>query len=273
MATLTNTTQSNNATTAIGGAVPGANDTVRYREFNQDFTAGLSLDTNAIDLLEITPGCGSNFGWDRTTAASPGSLKVKTSAAGVVRFNGSGNYLYLASTSAATVLYQFDFQPVSAGTAVLGAMDNEYCNQRGGVVLVTDVCDCARLSCGAGVANVAYSGSLTMTLAVACGSGMLETNRPTTTLTSAGSGTLRAMLVTATPTTANLLGGTMELRVASVGTLNAYGGVLDLSKAPEPIEFTNTNWFGPVTVLLPKTGPQPTWGTTVTNHQPDLRYV
>ena len=58
MATLTNTVNDLNLTTAIGGAVPGAGDSVYISYYNLTYNAGTDLSTNAVALCHLAvPPC------------------------------------------------------------------------------------------------------------------------------------------------------------------------------------------------------------------------
>ena len=274
MPTLQNSVDSNNATTAIGGAVPGANDTVLFNQYTQDFYNGLDLSTNGADLYEFLPGCKSSFGYRRDTGQFTGYLMLKTSAAGIVRWNWGGDWAYFSGASAATVIYQVEIGPSGPGKVVMGAMDNERTWMSRGKLTVNATCDMNKLTVGGGVADVNESGSYTLTDCEACGAGLVNLLRGATNLRASGGGTVRAMLPGATHTNGYLHGGTIVVGCLSLTNLYSYGGTLDLTQAVAPLTFTATGFYAPTRVLLSRRGVGvPNWGTSEQRFAPEVQYV
>ena len=97
MATLTNTVNDLNLTTAIGGAVPGAGDSVYISYYNLTYNAGTDLSTNAVALCHLGAGFTGSF-----TQGSP--LKIKATTGSFVNEKGGTAPVYLISVNNATVI-------------------------------------------------------------------------------------------------------------------------------------------------------------------------
>lgn len=262
MATLTNAVDSVNAKTAIGGAVPGANDTVYLNQFASDYTnaAGAALDTNAITLFQALPGWSGNGGWDSLTNSFQTYMKIKTSATGWFKYNASGRWFYLASTSAATVIQNIEHDPALNCQLVLDACDNESTHILGGAFTATANADINKLYGAGGMSHLLASGP-TMGECWATGVGTVNLYRAATLLGTAGDGKLYALLTTATPTTMNVNGGTLYYAGSAVTTGNFYSGILDLTLASGVVAFTTGNFFGNCKIRV-KPSMRPTFGTT-----------
>jgi len=271
MATAVNSVAGSNLTTALGGA-PGANDTVLLNQGNENYTAGVDISTNAIDLFAALPGYGGNMGWD---GSSVSYVKIKTSAAGVVNLNWSGERAYIQGTGGVGtgLLFQVNVEPARNGQVFISDSALTNLAVRGGLLTaVTSGCTVTNVYATAGTTQLQLGGA-TCTLAECSGTAKLDVHRAVTTLTVSG-GTASVLLDTITPTTCNLNGGTLVYAGGNITTGNFRGGVLDLTKLTKALTLTTTNWLGPVTVLLSRSGiGEPSWGTQNRQVPPRIVYV
>jgi len=232
MAILFNAVESDNFTTAIGGAV-GAADTVYINRFARQYSAGLSAATNKALLIEILPESQCEF----TTG-----LIIKTDK---LVNGGSQNSLVVRSSSSTGEITAFTNSPVR-GTSItqLGAClaATGIANVRGTMNVQDDVDPgSGDVMVFGGDVTIAYSASLLIDGFLYVFGGVCRCRRRAEELRVGGGGTLVLDNPTATQGDLEMDGGTTV--IADTGTIDEFigrAGVLDLTRLSRPI--TVTNW-------------------------------
>lgn len=266
MANKTNLGTNGNLSTDLGGSFSDG-DSGFVTRGDMNYSAGLDL--SGTDFLKFVfgPGYVGN-------PAGTVKLTANRSGAGKVELSWGGRTFYLASSSAAGVIQQIDFNPASGGTGFLSAMNNEILNVLGGTCIVDDQCDVNYAYAYGGSLQLLKSGpTLTQVMARAAAAVMLM--RDVGTIDAGGMSTVRVLDDSVTPATVIMAAKLLEYRGGNIGTaLKIYSGDLDFSQLPAPITVADRQCFGPSRIILARNGPQPTWtATTIDYFPPEFVYV
>lgn len=122
MATRTNSVDTPDFLAALGGTISGTGDSLQFQQYRSRFITNLNESAKAVDLLNVTSGCGCSFGGP-AIGASNGDLflQIDTGATGKVIWGGSGDYFYLQA-GAGGIVYQIECRPTGNGRMVLGSI-------------------------------------------------------------------------------------------------------------------------------------------------------
>lgn len=248
MATKYNSVESDNFTTAIGGA-PGAGDTVHINRFARRYNAGLSVATNKAALFKIAPESACEF-------ADAGGLVCKTD-----EFVNMGNQqkLLVASSSSAGEITKFVNAPVrSTSVTQLGsciAATGIY--NKSGILTILDTVDTAGdVEVAGGDVTIVYSGSLLIDGYLRVMGGIARARRRAEEIEVGGTGVMILDEPSAAQGDLVQTGGRVE--VADSGTLDLYvgrAGVIDFSRLSRDLTISDWTEYPWLTVIVRANGP------------------
>lgn len=248
MATLYNAVESDNFTTAIGGSVPGAGDTVYINRFARQYTLGLSAATNKAALIEIQRESQCEFDT---------GLIVKAD-----KFvnRGSQNRLVVRSSSSTGELSAFLNMPArpTSITQLGSCLAATGIINTSGTLNIQDDVDpgSGDVMVFGGDVTIAYSGSLLIDGFLHALGGLTRARRRAEEIRVGGSGVVLFDNPSAAQGDIEMNGG--SLVIADSGTIDEFigrTGVLDLTRLARPLTFTNWVEYPGLTIKMSRNTP------------------
>lgn len=220
MATVTDTVLSNNLTTAIGGAVPGAGDTLIIQQSYAawQYTAGCNLGANSVALVDIKPSFAGSIATENL---------IILATTGTLRNKFSGTTMRIASTAAASVIQTLIHQTTGGGVTLYQTATFTTANCNGGAAVFASDTTITTGNLSAGVVELREGGGASTTLNVR-GTAEVMLDRDCTTLNVYG-GSVTINSTTCSPGTTAIQSGSITYKAvgSTGGTLNGSGGVCD----------------------------------------------
>jgi hypothetical protein len=246
MATFNNDVISTNLLTAIGGVAPSAGDEVVLRQYDIDYTAGLTF-ANDLLLMHLRPE------WKGSIPTTDLIFTANRTGAGKVIVEWSGRLVRMASAAAANVWGTLDWNPVGGGTGLISTVTPTLTFCRSGTLIFADTVIPGTVRVFGGQMELRESASNTFTSLI-CSGGVTKIQRDGTTFEVNGTGLAEIDSTAFSPANTYIRGGTARYRNAgaSGGNLYAYAGVIDFTGCASAITFGGGELHPGATILKRK---------------------